>query len=115
MNRIRPKLTYANVVSTLALIAAVGGGTTAIAISGKVGAKELDKIKVRQAFSPENVQVVDTRAQCKKGERLIGGGAEMRIDRLLASFPDGNGWRARGSSLASSTGSGSAYALCLSK
>jgi len=35
MNRIRKHLTYANVVATLALVIAIGGGTTAIALNGR--------------------------------------------------------------------------------
>ena len=115
MNSIRSKLSYANVVSTLALIVAIGGGTTAVAISGKVGAKDLAKIKIRKVGSPPNVSRVGVKARCRKGERLLSGGAEMASNGILqASRPEGNGWRAEGAGGGFPT-SGSAYALCLRK
>ncbi len=115
MKTIRTKLTYANVVSTLALIVAIGGGTTAIAISGKVGAKDLAKTKVREVGSPSNVQAVDVKANCGKGERLIGGGGSMAQGSLKSSEPEGRGWRIQGGGTATPSNSGRAVAFCLSK
>ena len=44
----RRHLTYANVVATLALVVAVGGGSTAVAISVKEGAEELGDEQIDQ-------------------------------------------------------------------
>jgi hypothetical protein len=117
----RRHLTYANVASTLALLAAIAGGTTAIAASSapknsvtsssirpySVTARDLAGIRVVQA----NGQFAAF-ATCRRAERLIGGGGMSPAgDNLGASRPGANGWFVQ-------QGSGSdthviAYAICL--
>jgi hypothetical protein len=112
---IRDRLTYANVTATLALIVAIAGGSTAIAITasknsvvtksirkGNVTASDLARIQVRSA---SNGGGGIARVTCRRGERLLGGGASGGGD----SIPEKNGWTATGVGLAR------AYALCLSK
>ena len=127
MNRIRPKLTYANVVSTLALIAAVGGGTTAIAISGKVRtgqiqngnvtAKDLARIKVREASAPGTLAQGAVSVSCAKGERLIGGGGSAGrppSSAISSSRAEGNRWEIEASAIGGGSVLPVAQALCLS-
>lgn len=117
MSRLRSQLTYANVAATVALIAAVGGGSAAIAISatkapknsvvsssirnGNVTSRDVARVRVRVA---SNGGTGSANARCRKGEKLVGGGATGGGD----SIPNGNGWRATAPGLAR------AYALCLS-
>jgi hypothetical protein len=107
MTRIRSRLTYANVMSTLAVVIAVGGGTTAIAVSSKVGAKELKPIVERQASTPDpegDPEPELARARCRKGEELTGGSGGP-----TEGAPNGNSWQGSGSFGAYAT------ALCLTK
>jgi hypothetical protein len=135
--RIRRHLTYANVMSTIAVIIAVAGGSTAVAVTvnaskksdinkkgniraarvttpklanGAVTAAKLAGIDVVQATAPGTAI-----ASCQSGERLLGGGALIQSNNppgvaLQASQPVGNTWKAF-------TSGGSpdltAYALCL--
>jgi len=134
----RRHLTYANVVATLALVVAVGGGSTAIAISakkapknsvtsasiknGSVTANDLAKTTI----VGESGRLTPSTAVCPGSDRLIsGGGVASNIsatgqettsatDRLQRSYPvssilDGkDGWVAQGLS------NGTAFAVCLS-
>ena len=138
MHRLRRHLSYANVVATLALIVAVAGGTTAIAVSkakkkgavvrvtrksdiskkgkirpGHVTAAKLagiDVVQRRFALSlPTNV------AACPAGEMLLAGGIEIHSSSppgaaIDHSHPVGNGWL--GASNFSETDQ-TVYALCL--
>jgi hypothetical protein len=90
---IRTKLTYANVVSTLALIVAVAGGSTAIAISSKqkisgklikAGTITTKQLKDGSITGPK-LATIDritvggtannsTKAECPQGAALISGG-----------------------------------------
>jgi hypothetical protein len=54
MGRLRPRITYANVVSTLALVIALGGG--AVYASSKIGAGNIRKGAIR-SFQIKNRQV----------------------------------------------------------
>jgi hypothetical protein len=127
----RKHLSYANVTATLALIVAVAGGTTAVAVTvnaskksdvnkkgniraGKVTAKKLaDGSVVASKLAPTEVVSVQSgfpvsTATCPAGTRLIGGGGTAGLgERLFSSTPNGNGWRAE------SPGTPIAYALCL--
>ena len=107
----RGKLSYANVMSTLAVVLAIGGGTTAVAVSGKgkVGAADLKKIVVRSDVdeSPVDPEQDFAHAKCRKGEKLTGGGGINSFDGQ--DFPLGNGWASKGN------GSAAASALCLTK
>lgn len=120
MRRLRPHLTYANVVATLALVLAVSGGTAAIAITasknsvttksiqkGAVRAKNLGPVVVRTQTGPGIGQGI---AKCAKGERVIGGGGTA-APPMIASVPQGNGWLVSGSG----AGDATAYALCLKR
>ncbi|MGH2955604.1 MAG: hypothetical protein ACRDL6_01225 [Solirubrobacterales bacterium] len=134
----RARLNYSNVVSTLALIAALAGGTTAVAVKtklpknsvttksikkGAVTAKSLRNGSVT-ASKLADVQVVTSQlsgvgalAPCPAGTRLLSGGGEATvpvgstgvIPGLVASRPQGNAWFANGRA------NSVTYALCLSK
>jgi hypothetical protein len=128
MRRLRPHLTYANVTATVALLAAIGGGTTAIAISekapknsvvaksikkGNVTASKFAGVRVDSAVGPGASGGVTLR--CQPQERLLTGGAAARTatgvdDRLSASEPtlDGDGWTAR-----SNFGNVTVFVVCL--
>jgi hypothetical protein len=90
---IRTKLTYANVVATLALIVAVAGGSTAIAISSKQkisgklikpGTITTKQLKDGSITGPKLARIdrisvpgavgTTTPAQCPQGSVLISGG-----------------------------------------
>jgi hypothetical protein len=125
--RLKKSLSYANVVATLALIVAVAGGGTAIALSvgknsvttksikpGNVTARDLTGIRV---VSGEIPGAGGGSVNCAPNERLLAGGAEARStqnppgpDRFLRAShptPDGNGWTARTDSNVT------VYVLCL--
>jgi hypothetical protein len=133
MTKLRPHLTYANVVATLALIAAVGGGTTAIAISAKKAPKNSVTSK---SIRPGNVTAGDLgtvrtitenaaigsnlgtfELRCPKGFRPISGGGYV-IDNtpagdvgLLGSHLAGTTWVVRVKGGAEDFASGSVYCL----
>jgi hypothetical protein len=120
MRRIRRHLTYANVASTLAVLIAIVGGTTAIAASSapknsvtsssikphNVTARNLAGVRVVEVSGTVNAV-----AACARGERLLGGGGSA-AGPLGASRPGTNGWFVQQGS-----GPGDqlviAYALCL--
>ena len=101
MHKLRRKLTYANVVATLALIVAVAGGSTAVALTanaskkktdvnkkgniraGRVTAKKLANGNVTAA-KLAGIDIVHANrsglvavATCPSGELLLGGGADV--------------------------------------
>jgi len=116
MKKLRPRLSYANVTATLALIAAVAGGTTAIAgvakapknsvvsksiKKGNVTAKKLtttvrvsaqanitDPSPLDFVYAPGSVV-----AKCPEGSRAISGGGSSGGGRtvLQSSGPTGTG------------------------
>jgi len=137
MQRLRAHLTYANVMSTLAVILAIAGGSTAIAVTVSAGKKsdvnKKGKIRARHVTTPKlangavtfaklsGIDVVQATAPavvdagCPAGERIIGGGGDIPSGgggALQTSRPVGNGWH-----VVINAGSGSpdvvAYALCL--
>ena len=103
MHRLRTHLTYANATATLALIIAIAGGTTAIAVSKapknsvvsssikphNVTARDLAGIHVVEVSGP-----VTAFARCPRSERLLGGGGST-VGPLGTSRPGGNGWFAQ--------------------
>jgi hypothetical protein len=116
---LKARLTYANVVATLALIVAVAGGGTAIALSvgknsvttksikpGNVTARDLAGARVATALGSGTSS--GTTVSCLPSERMLAGGAEARStttppgeDRFLTAShptPDGSGWTARADS-----------------
>jgi hypothetical protein len=123
MRRIRRHLTYANVASTLALIAAIAGGTTAIAVSNapknSVASSSIKPFNVT-ARDFAGIRVVQVNgsfsafAPCPRGERLLGGGGSPIPPGgpLGTSRPSNNGWFVQ-----QGGGPGdelmAAYALCL--
>ena len=106
MRKLRPRLTYADVMSTVAVFLALAGGTTAIAVSvgknsvttksiraGNVTARDLAGIRVVTRSAATGILT----ASCDSNERLVGGGANQEGDpqaRFFGSYPDGNGWTA---------------------
>lgn len=123
----RKHLSYANVMSTVAAMLALAGGSTAVAISankkapknsvtsasirnGSVTAKDLAQVKIVSEFG-------FNMANCGPNEKLLGGGAisfnasgleiTTASDRLQRSYPVGNGWTSAGAA------NSRAYALCL--
>jgi hypothetical protein len=117
--RLKKNLSYANVVATLALIVAIAGGGTAIALSvgknsvttksikpGNVTAQDLAGIRVATALGSGTSS--GTTVTCTPSEQMLAGGAEARSttsppggDRFLTAShptPDGSGWTARADS-----------------
>jgi hypothetical protein len=114
----KPNLSYANVVATLALIAAVAGGTTALAgvakapknsvvtksiRQGNVTARDLAGLNsfraattITDTGSNDGIPTSGTAvARCPKGARAISGGGSAGGNRvaLQTSSPNGNnGW-----------------------
>ena len=133
---LRRHLNYANVAATAALIIAVAGIPTAIAVSK--GAKRSDinsKGKIRTghvttakladgsvtAAKIAGVDVVQAAGNggatvtCPAGERLLGGGGDIPSGggaALQRSQPEGNGWHA-GQNAGTGNSSVTVYALCL--
>jgi hypothetical protein len=120
----RRHLNYANVASTLALLIAIAGGTTAIAGSNapknSVASSSIKPFNVT-ARDMARVRVVEVNQQfsafapCARGEQLLGGGGSPippgGLVGLGVSRPGGNGWFVQ-------QGDGpsrimAAYALCL--
>lgn len=140
MQRLRQHMTYANVAATLALVIAVAGGTTAIAMkatapknsvtsksirANNVTARDLTRlIEVRNqtTFSdpgpPDDTFArASATAQCPVGTRVLSGGGFVDSDfaALLGSDPISEGWvvtaKADGANQATIT----VIARCLSK
>ena len=140
MDRIRRHLSYANVTATLALLVAVAGGTTAIAMKAtapknsvtsksirpyNVTARDLTRlIEVRNqtTFSdpgpPDGTFAsASATATCPAGTRVISGGGFVGSDfaALVGSDPTSEGWvvsaKADGANQATLT----VIARCLSK
>ncbi len=78
MKRIRRHLTYANVMSTLAVFAVLAGGGAYAA--SKIGAGDLKKITKRlgkeRELDAQGVRIAG--AKCRKNERLLRGGYSVR-------------------------------------
>lgn len=122
----RPRLTYANVMATIAVLLALGGGSFAVASHLTVRASDIKRnavrakhIKRKQVKAAELTKVVardkivqvapeqgaEARARCRRGEDVISGGATWGVGltatdlaalRLVDSERAGRGWRARG-------------------
>jgi hypothetical protein len=133
MPKLREKLTYANAMSTIAVVIAVAGGSTAVAVTvnaskksdinkkgkirpgrvttkklagGAVSAAKLGAIQIVQETALQTAT-----ASCPSAARLLSGGGLIPAvsGTLVASRPDGNGWSASADTAANVT----AYALCL--
>jgi hypothetical protein len=126
------KLTYANVMSTIAVVIALAGGSTAVAVtvnaSKKSDVNKKGNVRAGRVTTPKladaavsapklgSVRVVQASgspfatAVCSSGERLLGGGGDTTVPAdLVASRPEGNGWTAAVDGAFGVT----AYALCL--
>jgi hypothetical protein len=136
MERLRPRLTYANVVATLALIAAVAGIPAAVAVTrassksdvnkkGNIRAGRVTATKLADgAVTSPKLGSIDliqatgdgaATANCPASERLLGGGGKIiggGAPALQVSQPLGNSWLA-----VQNAGAGPAnviaYAFCL--
>lgn len=120
----KSRLSYANVMATLAFVVALTGGTTAVAVSTKLSKNSVTTKSVRNGnvTAPKlaAIRVVagapNATATCGAGERLIGGGARGTANNpampssLLTSYPSGNSWVASPGVNANVV----PYALCLS-
>lgn len=143
MHRLRTHLTYAKVTATVALIVAVAGGTTAIAMNAtapknsvttksirsyNVTSRDLSgliKVKRQAVFddpAPGDMTFSGgtAAAPCPSGTRLISGGGRVEPSlggpsSVVSSSPGGNAW----SVVAEGDGTGTttviAEAICLSR
>jgi hypothetical protein len=140
MHRIRSHLSYANVTATLALIVAVAGGTTAIAMKATAPKNSVTSKSIR----PNNVtardltRLIEVRAQttfndpsppddtftsatatatCPVGTRVISGGGVVDDDHaaLVGSDPISEGWVVSAKADGSNDATITALARCLSK
>jgi hypothetical protein len=131
MASLRQKLTYANVVATVALIIAVAGIPVAVAATvnathssdvnkkGNIRASRVTAAKIADGnVTAGKLAAIDviTRSgtgfvsvPCPDGERILSGGYAGPGADVPVSRPDGNGWAA------SFIGgpSGTTYAVCL--
>jgi hypothetical protein len=127
MHRLTRQLTYANVVATLALIVAVAGGSTAIAVSASKKADVSKKGNIRAGrvtatkLADQNVTAAklagidivqqstpsqQATAVCPAGEQLLSGGGSGAVG---TSRPSGsNGW-----TVLTTSGAATAFAVCL--
>ena len=129
MRRLRKHLSYANVTATFALIAAIGGGTTAIALQGRnsvqsndiknghVTGRDLSSTRIFVKTFPlvGANDVNGTTVFCRRGFRLVSGGGSVP-GSLQQSHPvlDG-GWSVVGSNNNGPPTQGLAYAFCIRK
>ena len=131
MGKLRANLTYANVMSTLAVVLAIAGGTTAIAASVGKNSVTSKSIKPGHVTARDlaGVRVVTggpgpggtSRAACSGKEELIGGGAQgTQLNppaapenslAVLSSYPEDNAWVVQQNRYGA--GNYQAYALCL--
>jgi hypothetical protein len=116
---VRRHVSYANVMSTLAVFLAIAGGSTAIAISvsaskksdvnkkgniraGRVTTAKLANgavtaAKLAGADLIQATALNSSTATCPPGEQLLGGGGDVPSGAgaaLQTSRPTGNGWQA---------------------
>jgi hypothetical protein len=135
--KIRKHLTYANVAATAALVVAVGGGTTAIALSGRnsvhsddikngnVTARDLGEIRVMRrlftlpdAAADNNWTSTLFRLPCPKGTRILSGGGHIAPvgngrDAITLTDIDGNAWSVQAAQDTGQDASVLVTALCL--
>jgi len=140
MHRIRRHLTYANIAATLALIIAVLGGTTAIAVkstapknsvtsnsirSYNVTSRDLSRmIQVFGKASFNDPQPADgvasgniAVATCPPGSRLVTGGGfvDNSAAHIVGSSPGGESWSVNASGDGTNEARITAIVWCLSK
>ena len=129
LKELRQHLSYANVVATLALVIAVAGIPTAVAVTNKPGKNTVTSKSIKRgnvtARDLADVGVVlaqgdgaSLTATCEPNEKLLGGGGavtpavtnQIPNPALRISRPEGNGWVIGSHAPSNAT----AYALCLS-
>jgi hypothetical protein len=122
--KLRVRLSYANVVSTIALAAAVAGGS--VAVAGKGGRDVTAGGKIRAGhvtakdLAPIRLVTGSGNASCQDKERLIGGGAEViqtdgvNQPALVESKPNPDPPGAPPRWETNAIGISRGYALCLS-
>ena len=135
MTSLRGKLSYANVVATLALVLAVAGIPSAVAITANkvkknaVGTKQLKNGSVTAAkLANGNVTAsklagarvvtrtdpgLGSRVACQAPERLVAGGAKATGDAVTLSIPDSSDPNAWFAGVGLGGTSATAYAVCL--
>src|SRR5262245_15347842 len=137
--RLRPNPSYANVAATVALLLAVGGGTTAIALQGKntvgtddirpgnVTGRDLSRIRViRRVFTlPPPQMTGDVSSdffilRCPRGTRVVGGGGGISpsgsgLGWITRTDPRGNGWQITASQQTTQPASVAVTAMCLKR
>jgi hypothetical protein len=140
MDRLRRHLSYANVAATLALVIAIAGGTTAIAINRTAPKNSVTSKSIRpfNVTARDLTRLIEVRSQttfsdpgppdgtfssasatapCPGGTRVISGGGvvDSNFAALVGSNPISEGWvvsaKADGANQATIT----AIARCLSK
>jgi hypothetical protein len=82
LNTIRNRLTYANIMGTLAVFLVLGG----TAVAGRAGTPEGPSLKVRAETSGTGAVT----ASCRPGEVATGGGAHSFGGRVLGQGPTSN-------------------------
>jgi hypothetical protein len=139
LQRLKRNLSYANVAATIALVIAIAGGTTAIAISTapknsvtsksirpyNVTARDLTRlIEVRAQATFNDPAPADgtftgatATAQCPPGSRVITGGGFVDKDRaaLVGSQPTSEAWIVNAKGDGTNEANITAIAWCLSK
>ena len=140
MHRIRRHVSYANVAATVALIAAVAGGTTAIATKStapknSVTTKSIRPFNVTSRDLTRLIQVFGkasftdpapgdgvfsgniATATCPSGARLLTGGGSVDNDRahLSGSQPNPGSWSVAARGDGTNQATITAIAWCLSK
>jgi hypothetical protein len=136
---IRKHLTYANIAATLALVLAIGGGTTAIALQGRntvgtddikpghVTGRDLSKIRVVRRVFTLNDAAMDGDIsggffilKCPKGTRIVGGGGNIApsgsgFGWITRTDANGNGWQITASQDTGQPATVAVTALCLKR
>ena len=139
MARLRRHLSYANVAATLALVLAIGGGTTAIALKGKntvttddirrghVTARDLSTIRVvKKVYTLDDAAVDGVWSggffilPCPKGTRIISGGGNIAPSGLgegaiTRTDVNRNGWQISAAQDTGQPASVAVTALCLKR
>ena len=105
----RKHLSYANVMATLAVVIAVAGGSTAIAITAAI---------LNDPGPPDgNFVGATASAACPAGSRVLSGGGASPANRtqLFLSAPQGEGWAVSASGDGVTNAPVTVVAKCLSK
>ena len=134
MSAIRSRLTFANVMASIAVFGVLAGGAYAAATigpndikkdavrtkhikNGEVGARDLNAVVKRSDSSVGSATPRTTSVSCESGEQVVGGGGGIpspgTAHTLARSEPSTNGWSV--TAHGSGTWTLQVYALCLQK